>query len=260
MSAELEGRIALVTGAATVGALGWETARVLAQGGARVVIGDLDATRVDDAAARLRELGLDVWGHPVDITDEAQVKTFVAAAADRHGAIDILDNNAGITALAGRDAPIAEAALDQWRLILDINVCGTMLMCKHVLPHMLAGGRGSIINISSLHGLAADGQIPAYSASKAAVLAITRDVATAYGTQGIRCNAITPGCIGTAENLAMPAELQRQIAKGSVLGRLGDPIDIANTVAFLASDRSTYITGHTIAVDGGMLIHTPTVE
>jgi NAD(P)-dependent dehydrogenase (short-subunit alcohol dehydrogenase family) len=138
------------------------------------------------------------------------------------------------------------------------NVCGTMLMCKHVLPTMMSNGRGSIINISSAHGLSGHDTFPAYASSKAAVVALTRHVATAYGPRGVRCNAIAPGAIGTPRSRAtLPEERQKQIAATCVIPRLGETADIANAVAFLASDRSSYISGQTLSVDGGLLMHLP---
>lgn len=258
MPGELVGRVAIVTGAGTVGALGWESARVLAADGAKVVIADLDGMAVEKAAQELRDAGYDVAAQKVDITDEAQVKALVGFAVEKYGTVDILDNNAGFTAVGGRDVPVADASLELWQQILAVNVCGTMLMCKHVVPLMVKQGKGSIVNISSAHGLIGHVVFPAYAASKAAVIAITRDVATTYGPQGVRCNAIAPGCIATAENReSMPADVRERVGDACVLRHLGDPVDIANAVAFLASDRSAYVSGQTLSVDGGLLMHLP---
>jgi NAD(P)-dependent dehydrogenase (short-subunit alcohol dehydrogenase family) len=247
-----------VTGASAVGGIGWESARAVAELGARVVIADLPGSPIEEAAEKLRASGHDVASTFVDISEEQDVAGLMRFTLDRYGTIDFLDNNAAATSLVRQDVEVLNASAEVWDRTLAVNVRGTMLMCKHVLPTMLDRGRGSIVNISSDLALTGDLANVAYSASKAAIIALTRHIATFYGDRGIRCNAVAPGLTRTPQMAgSLPPDFQRLIEESCVLPRLGASVDIANMVAFLATDRAAYITGQTISVDGGLLIHLP---
>jgi NAD(P)-dependent dehydrogenase (short-subunit alcohol dehydrogenase family) len=255
---DLDGRVAIVTGAGTVGGIGWESARAMAELGARVVLADLPGSPLEDAVQELKAAGHDVAARHVDISDEADVAALAGFTADQFGTIDIVDNNAAATSLVREDVEVINASADVWDKTFSVNVRGTMLMCKHTLPAMLAQRRGAIINITSDLALTGDVGNVAYSASKAGVIALTRHIATLYGDRGIRCNAVAPGLTRTPQMAkGLPPEFVKLIEDGCVIPRLGASVDIANMVAFLVTDRAAYVTGQTISVDGGLLMHLP---
>lgn len=253
----LTGKVALVTGAA--GGIGAVTAGVLAAAGARVVLSDLPGTPVGQVAADLAAKGHAAVGHEADLTDEAAVAALVRLAVERFGGLDVVDNNAAATLLSAGDRDVTSMSVELWDETMAINLRGPMLVCKHAIPVMVRRGGGSIINIASGLALTGDYSRVAYSCSKAAVTALTRHIATAYGEYGVRCNAVAPGLVETAATRTqMPEALRQVFVDHTPLARLGRPEDLANTVAFLASDEAAYITGQVICVDGGLIAHTPT--
>lgn len=257
-SPALEGKVALLTGAA--GMIGSDTALVLAEAGARVVLADIDADGLATTTQRLVDAGHDARGHAADVTDEVQVAALVATVVGELGRIDILDNNAGATGLTGRDGDVVGTERDLWDRSVAVNVVGPMLLCKHVIPVMVRSGGGAIVNISSSQALMGDLQHTAYSAGKAALGSLTRDIATQYGVDGVRCNAIAAGfTVDGRSDRPLPEGLVELMASHSCIPRLGTPRDIADAVAFLVSDQASFITGQTICVDGGVLAHLPTV-
>jgi NAD(P)-dependent dehydrogenase (short-subunit alcohol dehydrogenase family) len=251
---DLQNKVAIVTGAHR--GIGLATATRLAAGGARVVMADLPATDLAGAAAQVAEHG-EVLHHAVDITDEDSVRELVEFTTDACGRIDVLDNNAAYAG-SGADVDLLSMDANEWDKTFSINARGTMLMCKHTVAAMLTTGGGSIINISS--GTAVSGHMyqTAYACTKGAINTLTLYIATQYGSQGIRCNAIAPGLIKT-ENMAaaMPEPLQQVFRENKLVPRLGEPNDIAEMVAFLGSDRSSWITGQIYPVDGGFLAKAP---
>ena len=255
-SEDLQGKVAVISGGA--GAIGTATARKLAGCGARVVIADLPAAQAEQVAETLRAEGLQVIAHTVDIGDEASIQALMAYTVQTFGRLDILDNNAAMKGLReDRDVLTMESAL--WDSVMATNVRGTMLMCKYALPALIANGGGSIVNISSGTSLAGDMVQTAYAVSKGAVNTLTRYVATQYGAQGVRCNALLVGSVVTpAMQKALPEPLREVITAHKLSGRLGMPQDIAEMVSFLASDRSSWVTGQTWSVDGGYFAHLPT--
>jgi NAD(P)-dependent dehydrogenase (short-subunit alcohol dehydrogenase family) len=252
----LDGRVAVITGAA--GGIGSETARILGERGATVVIADLPGTKMAEAAATVS--GGKAVCHDVDISDEESVKALVAFTVGEFGRVDIVDNNAA-GGLPG-DIDVLSMSVDVWDAAFNTNARGDMLMIKHALPHMIENGGGSIINISSGTAQAGDMFATAYACSKAAINTLTRYVATQYGGQGIRCNAIAPGLVKTPGlEGGMPVPMQEAMVRaGKLVARLGEPRDIAQMVAFLASDASSWITGQVFPVDGGFFAHLPTVD
>ncbi|MBB4858321.1 NAD(P)-dependent dehydrogenase (short-subunit alcohol dehydrogenase family) [Novosphingobium chloroacetimidivorans] len=247
----LEGKVAIVTGAASARGIGRATARTLADHGAQVVILDLDADTAHEAA---QSLGSAHLGLGANVADEAAVADAVDAAMARFGRIDVLVNNAGITQPV-KTLDIRRADYDR---ILDVNLRGTLICSQAVIPHMIAGGSGSIVCISSVSAQRGGGIFggPHYSAAKAGVLGLAKAMAREFGPQQVRVNSIAPGLISTDITAGKLSDAQEaEIRSGIPLARLGRADDVANAVLFLASDLSSYLTGVTLDVNGGMLIH-----
>ncbi|MEM1434160.1 MAG: glucose 1-dehydrogenase [Pseudomonadota bacterium] len=249
----LQNKTALITGAAM--GLGAGIAQRFAEEGARLMLTDINA--VDGAATAERLNGSFV---PHDVTDEAAWENAVAATLERFGQLDVLVNNAGIFS----NAPIEETELSQWQQVMNVNLTGVFLGCKHGVRAMLRGNGGSIINLSSVTGLRGQRGGSAYSASKGGVRLLTKTVALENAQRSIRCNSIHPGIIRTPilDPIFAAAEdadaLEQRLAASLPIGYLGDPAaDIGNTAVFLASEESRYITGAELVVDGGMTIGLP---
>lgn len=252
----LEGKVAIITGAAN--GIGAATAARLAQEGAAVVVADIDA---DSAVARADEIeskGGTAIGVGVDIADESAVDRLVAATVSRFGGIDVLHNNASAMNLTPADVDVLGLDLGTWDGTLHTNLRGTLLCCRAALPHILERGGGSIVNTSSGQALLGDSGQTAYAAAKAAVIALSRSIATQYGRHGVRCNAICPGMILTdrlRKKLDGPAT--ERLLRHQLLARAGEPEDIAALVYFLVSDEGSFITGQAISIDGGLQAHMP---
>jgi NAD(P)-dependent dehydrogenase (short-subunit alcohol dehydrogenase family) len=252
---QLDGKIAIITGAA--GGIGAATARLFAQRGAKVVVADLNRAAADNVAA---SIGSEAFAWEIDLAHEESIGRLFAAALDRFGRIDILNNNAADLSpgVAGRDHDIESMPTDVWDRTFRVNVRGTMLCCKQALPIMTAQGGGSIINTASNLGLQGNVGQAAYAASKAAVMQLTRSIAASHGRRGIRCNSVSPGLVLTPGARAnLPPELLEIVASETLTPHLGAPEDLAHAVAFLASDESRYVTGHNLVVDGGTSSHVP---
>ncbi|HEY9581312.1 MAG TPA: SDR family oxidoreductase [Rhizorhapis sp.] len=258
VAGSLSGKVAIVTGAGNPHGIGVTTARTLAREGARIVLVDLESTPVHDSAATLKDEGFEVAARAVDISDESQAKALMAFTRDLFGRLDILDNNAAYHGDVN-DGDVLSMTVELWDKIMSVNARGAMLMCKHALPLMIAQGGGSIINISSGTAQGGDFYATAYAASKGAINTFTKYVATQYGAQGIRCNAIAPGIIMTEALLNALDEPAREVFRNhSLTQQLGQPADIAEMVAFLASDKAQFVTGQILGVDGGIFAHIPT--
>ena len=248
---DTERRVALVTAAAGAG-IGAAIARRLAADGYDVVITDAHERRCGEFARQLAdEHGREFLSMPLDVTDFDAVGFVTNAVVERRGRIDALVNNAGWS----RIEPVAEMAPDTWRRCLDVDLNGTFYAMRQVLPHMIARGAGAIVNISSIaawettteHGAA-------YSAAKAGVLALTRVAAAENGRHGIRVNAVAPGLIYNKflRRIYPDAFFDGYAESRSLVGRVGQPRDIADLVGFLVSDRAGYITGEVYGVSGGV--------
>lgn len=247
----LKDKVAIITGGAGLNGLGFATARQMAAQGARVVV--LDLERADPAGAAAL-LGAGHLGLVADVTDKVSCETAVAAALKAFGQIDALVNNAGIT----QPVKTLEITGSDYDRILDVSLRGTLYMSQAVLPTMRAQKSGSIICISSVSAQRGGGILggPHYSAAKAGVLGLARAMAREFGPENIRVNCITPGLIGTdIIKGKLTEEKKAEIADTIPLARLGRADDIAGACVFLASDLSTYCTGITLDVNGGMLIH-----
>ncbi len=249
---DLAGRAAIVTGASS--GLGVTFARALAGAGARVALAARRTERLEQLAAELTENGHDAIALTCDVADPTQVEEMVAAAWAHFGRVDVLVNNAG-TAGDGGPSPerLPHALFEQ---TIRVNLLGTWYGCQAAARRMLAdGGGGSIINIASVLGLGGQQNYPpAYQASKAAVVNLTRALAVSWGDRGVRVNAIAPGWFPsemTEGFFAIPPFLE-SIVSQQPTGRLGDPDELVGPLLFLASDASSYVGGHTLTVDGGL--------
>ncbi|MFF0043027.1 SDR family NAD(P)-dependent oxidoreductase [Streptomyces mirabilis] len=255
----LDDKIAVVTGAAS--GIGAATARRLAAEGAHTVVADLNSDGAKAVTEEIRAAGGSATAVTVDLGDVDSVRAMVAVAVETYGGLDVLHNNAAATHLAARqDLAVVDADPAVWDDTMRINLRGTMVAIQAAVPHMIARGGGSIINTSSGSGLAGDLCNPAYGASKAALINLTQYVATQYGKQGVRCNAISPGFIVTpASSGSAHGAIREAMLRHHLTPRLGRSEDVASAVVFLASDESSFITGHTLRVDGGLLSHQPYV-
>jgi NAD(P)-dependent dehydrogenase (short-subunit alcohol dehydrogenase family) len=249
----LDGRVAVVTGAA--GVIGTATMRLLAERGARIVAVDRKAQELQIA---VRDLPASAQALSVtaDVTDENEVAEYVRAAVDKFGTIDAFYNNAGIE---GDVAPITRYSLETFRRVLDVNVVGVFLGMKHVLPVMLRQNKGSIINTASIAGLLGSPEVAVYSASKHAVIGLTKSAAQECAATGVRVNCVCPGLIDSRMlsailqgrnqgNAPTPTE---KIVERIPARRLGQASEVASIVAFLASDEASYVSGSAYTVDGG---------
>jgi NAD(P)-dependent dehydrogenase (short-subunit alcohol dehydrogenase family) len=247
----LKDKVALITGGAGRNGLGYATARMMAAQGARVVILDLAHTEPAAAAA---DLGEGHMGVVADVTDKASCDAAAAAILQQMGRIDILVNNAGITQPV-KTLDITGADYDR---ILDVSLRGTLYMSQAVIPAMREQKSGAICCVSSVSAQRGGGILggPHYSAAKAGVLGLARAMAREFGIDGIRVNCVTPGLIATDINKGLiPDDKMKTILEGIPLNRIGEPNDVAGCLVFLASDLAKYLTGVTLDVNGGMLIH-----
>lgn len=251
--------VAIVTGGA--GGIGSEVCQIMAASGARVVVADLDRDRAQAVAEKITDQsGGDAMAIEVDLACEDSIKAMIGATVNRFGRIDILDNNAALLTaeMAMRDGNIEDMATEDWDATFAVNTRGTMIACREALRVMVPQGGGVIVNTAS--NLALQGNViqAAYSASKAAVIQLTRSIATSHGAKGIRCNAVLPGLTGTPAALShLPAELRETVTEETLTPYLGAPEDIAHLVVFLSSEEARYITGQAIAADGGTSSHIP---
>jgi NAD(P)-dependent dehydrogenase (short-subunit alcohol dehydrogenase family) len=252
MAGKLQDRVAIVTGAA--GGIGAATAARLAAEGATVVMADIDGDAVAAEAVKIPG----AVAMTVDLTQEEAVKAMVDAIAARFGRIDILHNNAAIQGDAQRQKDLDVVNLDTaaWDMAMAVNVRGAMLMCKYAIPHMIKTGGGSIIHSASGFGVEGESTLTAYGASKAALINLSRFVATQYGRQRVRSNCVVIGFVLTPLAIKSTPDVVKEIlASHHLTPELGKPEDVANVVAFLASDESCFVTGTAIPVDGGFTAH-----
>lgn len=243
----LEGKTALVTGASR--GIGAAIALRLAGEGARVAVnyaGRADAAA--DVVARIQAAGGEAFALQCDISDAETCTALVTSAAERLGSLDILVNNAGIT----RDGLLVRMSDEDWNAVIDTNLSGAFYATRAAAKIMMKARTGSIINIASVVGIMGNAGQVNYSAAKAGLIGMTKSVARELASRGVRANAVAPGFIATDMTEAMPEAAREHVQKMIALGRLGTADDIAATVAFLASDDASYITGQVIAVDGGM--------
>jgi NAD(P)-dependent dehydrogenase (short-subunit alcohol dehydrogenase family) len=244
----LDGKVCVITGAG--GGMGREAALLFSEEGARVCVADLNLVAAEATAAEAR----DAFAQQVDVADEESVEEMMSSTAARFGGIDVLYNNAGIS--PPDDASVLDTTAEAWDRVQAVNTKGVFLCCKHGIPHLQRRGGGSVINVASFVAIvgAATSQI-SYTASKGAVLSMTRELAVQFARENIRINALCPGPVETPLLLSIygddPAALVRRRAHWPT-GRLAKPREVVNGALFLASDESSYVTGSTFLVDGGL--------
>jgi len=246
---DFAGRVALVTGGGS--GLGQAAARLLAGRGARVVVADINETGGAETVQQCIDAGSEAVFVRTDVTEEGDVEGAVATAVDRWGRLDAAINNAGIN---GPTKPIADYTLDEWNTVLAINLTGVFLGLKYEVPQMLAQGGGAIVNTSSGAGLRGFALLPAYVATKHAVLGLTKAAALAYVKEGVRVNAVCPGSTRTPlleGFMGGDPAMEAAMANSAPIGRLARPEEIAEAMVWLLSDAASFMVGHALAVDGG---------
>ncbi len=244
----LSGRVAFVTGASQ--GIGRACALKLATDGAVVAAAARNQDKLDELVKEITTAGGQAAAFALDVTDEEQVKSAIKAAIAQFGKIDILVNNAGIT----RDQLVMRMKRADWDSVLNTNLTSAYLCIQQVSSSMLKQRWGRIINIASVFGQIGQAGQANYAASKAGLIGLTMAIARELGSRNITCNAVAPGFIETAMTEALGEEFKQSAAKQIPLGRVGSPADVASAVAFLASDEASYITGHVLNVNGGMLM------
>jgi 3-oxoacyl-[acyl-carrier protein] reductase len=244
----LSGRVALVTGASQ--GIGRACALELAKAGAALAVAARNQEKLNEAVQRIGETGGKAAAFVVDIGDEEQIKSVFKAALAQFGKIDILVNNAGIT----RDQLVMRMKRADWDAVLNTNLTSAYLCIQQVIGSMLKQRWGRIINITSVFGQMGQAGQANYASSKAGLIGLTMAIAREVGSRNITCNAVAPGFIETAMTAGFSEELRQNALKSIPLGRLGTPEDVAKAVAFLASEEASYITGHVLSVNGGMLM------
>ncbi|WEL23395.1 SDR family NAD(P)-dependent oxidoreductase [Candidatus Nanohalovita haloferacivicina] len=250
-----EGRTAIVTGSSS--GIGRAIAQKLGDEGANVVVADVRREPNQDGRTThemINEEGGEAVFIETDVSDEESVQDTVFQAAEKYGQIDVLVNNAGIHIPGSAD----ETDMEDWRKTIEVNLDGQFLCSKHVIDHMLKEDiEGDVVNIASIAGIVGYGQNAAYCASKGGVVELTREMALDYGPEGINVNSVSPGVIRTAmtEEMLEDEEQKQFIESNTVSPRVGEPEDIANAVAFLASSESNFVTGENLVVDGGWTAH-----
>ncbi|PKN78791.1 MAG: 3-oxoacyl-[acyl-carrier-protein] reductase [Candidatus Cloacimonetes bacterium HGW-Cloacimonetes-1] len=249
MQIDLKDQNIVITGAAR--GIGLSVATAFAEVGANVFILDLMEPQVSQAVTALTERGYAAYGYAGNVTDAAAIEAIFADIIAQHGRIDALINNAGIT----KDNLMLRMKEEEWDAVINVNLKGTYICTQKVFKYMMKQRAGSIINIASVIGLMGNAGQANYAASKGGIIAFTKSCAKEFGARNIRVNAIAPGFIVTEMTATLPQEVQDGYAIAIPLGKMGDPAEVAKLCMFLASNMSTYITGQTIAVDGGLTMY-----
>lgn len=242
------GRVAFVTGASQ--GIGRASALQLAQAGVAVALAARNQEKLQAVAGEIAATGASAACFPLDVNDEEQIKTAIKAAITHFGKVDILVNNAGVT----RDQLLMRMKRADWDAVLNTNLTSAYLCAQQVIGSMLKQRWGRIINITSVFGQIGQAGQANYASSKAGLIGLTMAIARELASRNITCNAVAPGFIDTAMTSALSDELKETALKVIPLGRIGTPEDVAHAVRFLASEEASYITGHVLNVNGGMLM------
>jgi len=245
---KLEGRVALVTGASQ--GIGHACALALAGQGASVAVAARNQQKLDELVAQITAGGGKAAAFVMDVADEEQIKSSIKSALGQFGKIDILVNNAGIT----RDQLVMRMKRTDWDAVLNTNLTSAYLCIQQIIGSMLKQRWGRIINITSIFGQMGQAGQANYAASKAGLIGLTMAMAREVASRNITCNAVAPGFIETGMTSVLSEEFKQNAVKMIPLGRVGAPEDVASAVSFLASDEASYITGHVLNVNGGMLM------
>jgi NAD(P)-dependent dehydrogenase (short-subunit alcohol dehydrogenase family) len=257
--ARFAGKVAIVTGAGS--GIGQATARVLAADGARVTVADVNDNAAAATVASITDAGGTARAQHCDVSDETMVAALVADTVAAYGGLDVLHNNAAALDQNRNDQDVVTMDLATWDRVMAVNLRGPLLGCRFAIPAMLERGGGAIVNTASAAAFYGSRTLAAYGTSKAGVVALTKYVATAYGDRGIRCNAVAPGVVvprDAQEALGGPmGDRLRRYTVSHVAGRLGYPEEIAEAVAYLASDAAAFVTGEVLRIDGGFTAHDP---
>ena len=254
----VEEKVALVTGGAS--GIGLASAQLLAKEGAKVVIGDFNVEGAKAAAEEIKASGGEATGVFLDASKEESIKDAVEFTVNTYGSLTVMFNNVGLTNIQ-KDLDVVNIDLDEWDRLVNVNLKSVLLGARFAIPYMQKAGGGSIINTASTAAVAGDSIRSAYGASKTAVTGLTRYIATQYGKDNIRCNSIAPGLILTpAAEKNLPEAVREIFMKYNALPYHGEPEDIGNTVLFLASDESKFMTGQLLVVDGGHYMTSPTIS
>lgn len=246
---QFEGKTAVITGSAR--GLGKAIALKMASLGANIVLNDIPSSEsLDETAEEFKKAGYKVIVTRGDVRKAEDVKAMIDAGVKAFGSVDILVNNAGIT----NDKPMALMSEDDWDIVLDINLKGAFLCTKFAAKQMMKQKYGRIVNLASVAGRYGNKGQANYSASKAGLIGLTKTTAKEFASRGITCNAVAPGTIKSKMTDALPEEVRNKYLENIPLGRFGTPEDVANVVAFLASDDASYVTAQVIDIDGGLVM------
>ena len=255
---DLSGKVALVTGAGS--GIGRASSLLMAARGAVLAVTDLNLDAANAVSEEIRAAGGTSRAFRCNLESEEDITLAVELTTEHFGRLDIMFNNAALIApdIYERDSDILSVPTEVWDRTMAVTLRGTMFGCRYGARAMIRSGGGSIINTSSIFGISAHNRNIAYGVAKGAINTLTTYVATSLGRHGIRCNGVAPSLIMTPTGTTLPAELKKIHEDSTLTGFLGEPRDVAEVVAFLASDGARFVTGHIIPVDGGTLAHLPT--
>ena len=249
VSYDYTGKVVLVTGGGS--GIGRESVLAFAKANATIAIADISEKNGKEVAEEVRKLGAQAEFFKVDVGDENSVKELIENVVNTFGALHIAHNNAGIE---GDTVPLAELSGDNWRKVIDVDLSSVFYCLKYEIPEMIKSGYGAIVNTASASGLIGGYNLSVYTAAKHGVVGLTKAAALDYGKQGIRVNALCPGPIDTPFLDSLPQKFKDRLTFASAMERLGKPEEMAQSVLWLCSEHSQYITGHSLSVDGGVVL------